>query len=300
MAERRMFAKTIIDSDAFLDMPITARLLYYDLAMRADDDGFINAPKRIMRTIGASDDDLQILAAKKFIIPFENGVVVIKHWRIHNYIRKDTYNRTPYLEELAALELDENKAYTIRKDLKEIAKDGEPSTSRPRTVNEPSTQVRLGKVSIDKDSIGKVSIGESEGKDAKASTHAKKPPKQSWGEYQNVKLTKDEVDKLAAEYGEDMTRKAVKFLDEYIEMKGYKAKSHYLCIRKWVITAVKEQEAREHKEYKNPKAEELDHFYKMANDWAMKGELNEYEADNGYNTGDTFGDTSSYSGYGDN
>ena len=84
MAERRMFAKTIIDSDAFLEMPISARLLYYDLGMRADDDGFINSPKKIMKMIGASEDDINILILKKFIIPFDNGVVVLKHWRIHN------------------------------------------------------------------------------------------------------------------------------------------------------------------------------------------------------------------------
>ena len=111
MAERRMFAKSIVDSDAFLDMPVTARLLYYDLAMRADDDGFVNSPKKIMRIIGAAQDDLKLLAAKKFIIPFDNGVVVIKHWRIHNYIRKDTYTETNYKEQKAMLTLDENKAY---------------------------------------------------------------------------------------------------------------------------------------------------------------------------------------------
>ena len=165
---------------------------------------------------------------------------------------------------------------------------------------------RLGKDSIDKDSIGKVSIGESEGEDAKASTRTqKKPPKQSWGEYQNVKMTKDEVDKLIADFGEDMTQKAIKYLDEYMEMKVYKVKSHYLAIRKWVIDAVKEKEAKEHKDrYGNTpisdKARELEAYYKMDAEWAMKGELNEYEADNGYNTGDSFGDTSSYSGYGDN
>lgn len=137
MAERRMFAKTIIDSDAFLDMPITARLLYYDLAMRADDDGFVNSPKKIMRMIGASQDDLGILIMRKFILPFENGVVVIKHWRIHNYIRRDTYSETTYKEEKELLELDENKAYRF--------KDNEPSTSRPRTVNVPLTQDRIGK-----------------------------------------------------------------------------------------------------------------------------------------------------------
>ena len=143
MAERRMFAKTIIDSDAFLDMPVTARLLYYDLAMRADDDGFVNSPKKIMRMIGASQDDLAILCARKFLIPFENGVVVIKHWRIHNYIRKDTYNETPYKEQKALLELDENNAYRIN---------GEDSyTNRLRIVDEPSTQVRLGKDRLGKD-----------------------------------------------------------------------------------------------------------------------------------------------------
>ena len=91
MAERRMFAKTIIDSDAFLDMPISARLLYYDLSMRADDDGFVNSPKKIMRIVGASEDDLKVLITKKFIIPFDSGIVVIKHWKIHNYIAKDNY-----------------------------------------------------------------------------------------------------------------------------------------------------------------------------------------------------------------
>ena len=146
MAERRMFAKTIIDSDAFLDMPVTARLLYYDLSMRADDDGFVNSPKKIMRIVGASPDDLNILAIRKFIIPFDSGVVVIKHWRIHNYIRKDTYNGTKYKEEMSTLEFDENGAYRqIRND---------PSTDRLRLVDDTATQVRLGKDRIGKDRLG--------------------------------------------------------------------------------------------------------------------------------------------------
>lgn len=113
MAERRMFAKTIIDSDAFIDMPVTARLLYYDLGMRADDDGFVNSPKKIMRMVGASQDDLAILITKKFIIPFETGVVVIKHWRIHNYIQKDRYKPTKYEEEMSQLAVKDNGAYTL-------------------------------------------------------------------------------------------------------------------------------------------------------------------------------------------
>lgn len=155
MAERRMFAKTIIDSDAFLDMPVTARLLYYDLAMRADDDGFVNSPKKIMRMIGASQDDLTVLALKKFIIPFDNGIVVIKHWRIHNYIRKDTYTETPYTEQKNLLALDENRAYTLN--INEV------TTDCQRAVDEPSTQVRLGK-----DSLVKVSIGEGSKEDITA------------------------------------------------------------------------------------------------------------------------------------
>ena len=90
MAERRMFAKTIIDSDAFLEMPLSSQALYFHLSMRADDDGFINNPKKIQRVIGASEDDLKLLVAKSFIIPFESGIVVIKHWKIHNYIQSDS------------------------------------------------------------------------------------------------------------------------------------------------------------------------------------------------------------------
>lgn len=148
-----MFAKTIIDSDAFLEMPMSARLLYYDLSMRADDDGFNNSPRKVMRTIGATTDDLNILIARKFIIPFENGVVVIKHWRIHNYIRKDTYNETPYKEQKAQLEYDENNAYRLIEGSESPLLDA-PSTGRGRAVDEPSTQVRLGKVSTGKDRLG--------------------------------------------------------------------------------------------------------------------------------------------------
>lgn len=113
MAERRMFAKTIIDSDAFLDMPLSTQALYFHLSMRADDDGFINNPKKIQRMIGASDDDLKLLIAKNFIIPFESGIVVIKHWRIHNYIQKDRYKPTVYAEEKKLLDVKENNSYTL-------------------------------------------------------------------------------------------------------------------------------------------------------------------------------------------
>ena len=135
-----MFAKTIVDSDAFLDMPMSARLLYYDLGMRADDDGFINSPKKIMRMIGASNDDVNILIARKFVIPFDSGVVVIKHWRINNYLRNDRYTETKYLEEKSNLEVDKNGSYTAKN-----------NTGIPVGIPTVST----GKVRLGKDSIGK-------------------------------------------------------------------------------------------------------------------------------------------------
>ncbi len=112
MAERRMFAKSIIDSDAFLDMPLSAQALYFHLSMRADDEGFVGNPKRIRQMVSASEDDLKLLIAKRFLLVFESGVVVIKHWKIHNYIQNDRAKETTYLEERATLTLDGKKAYT--------------------------------------------------------------------------------------------------------------------------------------------------------------------------------------------
>lgn len=111
MAERRMFAKVIIDSDAFLDMPLSTQCLYFHLSMRADDDGFVSNPKRIQKMLGASDDDLKLLILKRFILSFDSGVIVIKHWKIHNYIQNDRYKPTTYLEEKSSLSLDGKKAY---------------------------------------------------------------------------------------------------------------------------------------------------------------------------------------------
>lgn len=143
LAERRMFAKTIIDSDAFVDMPLSTQALYFHLSMRADDDGFINNPKKVQRMIGASDDDLKVLLMKRFLIPFASGIVVIKHWKIHNYIRNDRYKPTVYAEEKALITTKKNGAYT------EVSTIGIPSDHQ--TVYQMDTQDRLGKVSIGKD-----------------------------------------------------------------------------------------------------------------------------------------------------
>lgn len=146
MAERRMFAKTIVTSDAFLDMPLSARCLYFTLGMLADDDGFVNNPKSIMRQVGACTDDLNLLLAKRFILAFDSGVIVIKHWRIHNYIRNDRYKETKYLEEMSTLTLDDKGAYTEKNDLVyQMTTNGIPM------VSQMDTQVRLSKDSLSKD-----------------------------------------------------------------------------------------------------------------------------------------------------
>jgi len=112
MARKRMFSLDIIDTDSFMDMPQSSRLLYYELCMRADDDGFVASPKKIMKMVGCGEDDFKVLIAKQFIIPFETGIVVIKHWKIHNYIRNDRYKETIYQEEKHLLKQDETGMYT--------------------------------------------------------------------------------------------------------------------------------------------------------------------------------------------
>lgn len=113
MSAKRMFSMQIIDSDPFLDMPLSAQALYFHLSMRADDDGFVNNPRKIQRLVNASDDDLKLLIAKRFILTFDSGVIVIKHWLIHNYIQKDRYHETVYTEEKSMLSVKDNKAYTL-------------------------------------------------------------------------------------------------------------------------------------------------------------------------------------------
>ena len=116
MAQKRMFTIKIVDSDAFLDMPLSTQCLYFHLNMRADDDGFVGNPKKIMRMIGASEDDFKILIAKKFILIFENNVVVIKHWWMHNTLSKDRYHETSYTDEKSLLKIKDNKSYTLEGD----------------------------------------------------------------------------------------------------------------------------------------------------------------------------------------
>ena len=134
---RRLFSSKIVSSDAFLDMPISTQALYFHLGMEADDDGFVN-PQRIMRMVGASGDDLKVLLTKRFLLAFKSGVVVIKHWLIHNSIRRDRYHETQYLEEKNTLFIKENMAYT------DLATNGE------QIGNQMVPEVKLSKAKISK------------------------------------------------------------------------------------------------------------------------------------------------------
>ena len=261
MAERRMFAKTIIDSDAFLDMPVTARLLYYDLGMRADDEGFVNNPKKIMRVVGATSQDLQILVANKFVIPFEDkGIIVIKHWFIHNYIRKDTFHETKYKEERAFLIMDENNAYSL------------PSQVRNESVTEPSTQVRLGK-----DSIGKDRLVE----DKEKTTY-----QQVVDLYHSICVSYPAVRSLSEARKKAINARLKAYnIDAFQELFEKAEKSSFLKggnARNWVATfdwLIKDSNMAkvidgnyDDRDVKNKKSQELDDFYQMAQAWAEKGE----------------------------
>ena len=150
MAERRMMSKSIIKSDTFLDMPATTQNLYFHMLLDADDDGFINAPRSIMRMIGAKEDDMKVLVAKQFVIPFESGVVVIKDWKIHNYIQNDRYKPST-LPERNLLNIQKDKTYTLKGNVSKM------DTECIQTVS--IGKDRLGKDRLGKDRLGKDRLG---------------------------------------------------------------------------------------------------------------------------------------------
>lgn len=216
MAERRMMSKKITDTDAFLEMPLSSQALYLHYIQNADDDGFVGNPISIMRKIGANKNDYDLLIAKRFVIVFESGICVIKHWRIHNYIQNDRYTPTTYIDEKSMLKLEENKSYTLN-------------------VSNLDTQISIDKNRLVKDSVNEDIYIE-------APDEPDKPIKHKHGEYKHVLLTDKELAKLVEDFGQDIIDKSIKKLDEAIEEKGYKYKSHNLTLRRWVIDAVKKEQ----------------------------------------------------------
>lgn len=269
MAERRMFAKTIIDSDAFLDLPLSAQALYFHVNMRADDEGFINNPRRIQRMIGAADDDLKLLIAKGFLIMFESGVVVVKHWKINNYIQKDRYKETVYLEEKEQLKIKENKAYTLDlnvADTEDIRNGYSLDTECIHDGYSLDSQYSIDKNSIDKFSLVKDIYTASPTDVADATPVPVKPKKHKLGQYQNVLLTDEEVSKQIANYGETRFNEALEWYSDYIKRKGYKRKDDNLCMRKWVYNAVEEDKAKHSNSFSNG---QQGNDYNAMEDWAQ-------------------------------
>ncbi|AVK62446.1 DNA replication protein [Lactobacillus sp. CBA3605] len=141
MAQRRMLSKQITETDMFMDLPLSSQALYLHLIMNADDDGFLGNAKTILKMVGASNDDFKLLIAKQFIIVFDDGIAVIKDWRIHNYIRKDRYHSTMYVNHKSELTVDESQSY-------QQVSDG--MTFGIPDGNQMDTEVRLGKVRLGK------------------------------------------------------------------------------------------------------------------------------------------------------
>lgn len=245
MAERRMFTKKVTDDDNFMALSSSAQALYLHLSMSADDDGFSNQVSISMFKAHASVQDLQALLEKRYIYQFDNGVIVIKHWRMANALRKDRYTPTAFQEELSRLDVKDNGSYTwLPNGCQMVAE-------------------RLPQDSIGKESIGKESIDIPDSDEPDTSVLKKKPVKHKYGEYNHVLLTDAEYEKLCKDYGEDTAKRCITYLDESIEMKGYKYKSHNLAIRKWVIEAVQKQKKPVKNDgYGGQPLDDLDEFFK--------------------------------------
>lgn len=236
MAERRMFAKSIVLSDAFLDMPMSARCLYFTLGMLADDDGFVGNPKAIMRQCGASQDDLQILFVKKYILGFESGVIVIKHWRLNNFLRNDRHHETTYVEERENLAIDEKGVY-FETEKQHLLEFGIPTDNQP--VDKRYTEVRLGKVIKEKVDI----------------SNDISPKKKSFR-----KPTYEEVKAYCDERKNDIDPQA--FIDSY-ESKGWligktPMKDWKAAVRTWERNDNGKRKAGKRTDYSDVKVEDLD------------------------------------------
>ena len=207
MADKRMFSLKIVDSDLFLDMPLSSQCLYFHLSMRADDDGFVNNPKKIIKIIGANEDDLKILIAKGLVIVFEKGIIVITHWKINNFIRKDRYKPTLYENEVQSLSQTKNGMY-----IKEV---GCHLVDQRLTSGQPSIDKgRLDKVSIEKGRVEQDTLFS------------------FYGEYKNIRLTEEEYRKLKDKL-QGHTDMMIAKLSRYIKSTGKTYQDHYVTILNW-------------------------------------------------------------------
>ena len=222
MAQKRMFSLSVVDTDKFLEMPQSTQNLYFHLGMRADDDGFIGNVKKIIRMIGANDDDLRVLITKQFVIPFQSGVIVIRHWRLNNYLQKDRLKPTIYQQELKQLTVDESNVYNL--DTKCIHR---------------LDKYSVDKYSIDKNSIDKNRLDEDNSNNQKddtqkneTKTNNKKSEKKFYGENKKVFFTDEQYEKLKQTFPYDYEDR-IQRLDDYMASKGKPYKDCLATLRNW-------------------------------------------------------------------
>jgi hypothetical protein len=211
MADKRMISKTIIDSDIFLDMPQSTQLLYFHLNLRADDEGFIDSPKKVMRIVGSNQNDLDILLVKRYLLKFPSGVMVVKHWKLHNTIRKDRMKETIYTEEKNMLLEKVNGVYT------------DNATLCQPVVNQLTDKVSpsIDKIRLEENSIDKIN-------------KTKKEPKKKYGEYKKVLLTDTQYNSLLTDWGLEELNRMIRLLDESMEMNPkYKYSNFKIALTKW-------------------------------------------------------------------
>ncbi len=248
MAEKRMFSKSIIDTDLFMDMPTTSQLLYFHLGMRADDEGFVSSPRSIMRICAANNDDLKLLAAKGYIIPFDSGVIVITHWKINNYIRPDRFKETIHQDEKERLSIGKDDMYRLKgnevlpfdNSTEDCLPSGNhlptnclPSGNHLPTNCLPSDNHLPTQISIDKDSIDKDSVDIGEVRSSPSPT-PNKPILKKYGEYRHIRLSEEQYNKLIEEFGDQTTAEYIKRCDEYIQQTGKRYKDYNLTLRNWI------------------------------------------------------------------
>lgn len=222
MADKRMFTKEITESDDFLDLSHSARCLYYDLNLNADDDGFINSPNKVMRISGASKTDLEALINNRFVLSFPGNVICIKHWQMHNTLKKDRYKPTKYQEYRAELEVKDNGAYTEKRSTNEL----KPNWNQ--NGNELEPQYSIGKNSIDKYSVDVV-----EGNDNQSDTDYTDPDNKLELFKGKVMLSENQIADLLDKMGLEAFDEYVNRLDNWLSKPDVFVKSHYETILKW-------------------------------------------------------------------
>ena len=227
MAGRRMFTDKVVESDAFTDMPLSAQALYFHFNMEADDDGFVNNPKRICRSLGASEDDLKILIGKRFLLSFESGIIAIKHWRMHNLLRKDRYTETLYKDEKNMLILKENGAYTEA--------DNQMATTWQPNGNQMATQVSISKGSKVECKVVEVSGNGNHDDTQPVDNSVDNSFSFVGGELGKgvVLLTEAQQDALLDKLGLDAFNHYVDKLSRFIIEKKATVSNHYSTILKW-------------------------------------------------------------------